>query len=101
MRDSLAARQPTAPPGLRDAMTHLEHALDSLRVGETSANLAPLETAIESADRMPTAGMHSVYATLRSTLTAQHERWRTDLQAQIRALDARLVGAGLPPLGGR
>ncbi len=99
-RDSLATRQPAAPSGLRDAMAHLEHALDSLHFGEIGANLGSLETAIESADRKPTAGMDSVYSTLRSALTAQHERWRADLQRELRALDAQLVGAGLQPVGG-
>ena len=64
LRDSLAARPGGAQP---DTLSRM---LDSLHVDATAEGLAALETAVDGADRAPTAPMESVFAGLRSELPA-------------------------------
>jgi photosystem II stability/assembly factor-like uncharacterized protein len=98
VQDSLSARQSNAPAAARDAMVTLGHALDSLHVAETSEGFAQLETAIEGADRMPTAPMQAVYTELRSELTAEHRRWTDVLRPEVVRVNSQLQSSGLAPL---
>jgi photosystem II stability/assembly factor-like uncharacterized protein len=98
VQDSLSARQSSAPAAARDAMAALGHALDSLHVAETSEGFSALETAIEGADRMPTAPMQAVYTELRNELTAEHHRWTDALRPEVVRVNAQLQAAGLGTL---
>jgi photosystem II stability/assembly factor-like uncharacterized protein len=69
MRDSLSLRR------AGDAGAKLRSALDSLQVGETAAGLSALATAVEAADRAPTAAMSVAYMTLRAELSTEQKRW--------------------------
>lgn len=81
-----------------DTGSALAHAIDSLDVDAISAGLGGLETAVEGADREPTASMQAGATDLESQLAVVKARWDGFVQRDVEALNAKRQASGTPAI---
>lgn len=99
MHDTLAARRSAAPAAnVAAAIAAFGEALDSLHVRATTNALATLQTAVEGADRAPTAPMQAVFSEIRTELATEQRLWSGPLQTRLAAVNERLQAAGQPAI---
>jgi hypothetical protein len=78
----------------------LEGAVDTLApaVRSVGAELAALETVVQSADRAPTEQARAVFVELRNRLSVAARRWQRVLASDLPALNVLLQRSGVPAL---
>ncbi len=82
----------------RSAVAGLKQRADSLARAADGADLASLETAVESADREPPQQSRDAFGELTRRLAAAHRGWQELVASDVPALNARLKTQGLAPL---